>query len=66
MTLGKIIWLLSTDAFYITVGKKGLDETVYIEATAKNSYRELKAYFDYEVEKIIPYEGFVEIILKKQ
>ena len=66
MKLKEIIWLLSTDAFYITVGKKGIDETVYIEATAKNSYRELKAYFDYEVEQIIPYEGMVEIILKKK
>jgi hypothetical protein len=65
MTLRQIIWLLSTDAFYITVGKKGIDETVYVEASAKNSYHELKAYFDYEVETIIPADAYVEIILKK-
>ncbi len=65
MKLGQIIWLLSTDAFFITVGKKGIDETVYIEASAKGSFHELKAYFDYKVETIIPADAYVEIILKK-
>ena len=65
MKLKEIIWLLSTDLFYITVGEKGVDETVCIEATAKNSYRELKKYFEHEVAEIIPDSGCVEIILKK-
>jgi len=65
MTLRQIIWLLSTDAFYITVGEKGIDETVYIEASAKNSYKDLKKYFNYEVKEIIPNASYVEIILKK-
>ena len=60
MTLREMIKLIDTDEYTIVLG----DTYEEINAYEKGSFKAIRKYFDYTVEKIIPLYHSIEIRLK--
>ena len=66
MKLREVIWLLEEDFFYVHVGEKNHETVEHIEAFAKDSWRDIRKYFDYEVLKIWREEIGMGILLAEK